>query len=82
MTRLAILLLSKDDFNDSVEYGMFASNVVNDSVVYGMFAITLVMTGSLMTRSLVTSLGLSMRLLLVTSFDKNKFVFVHLTERL
>lgn len=48
MTRLAILLLSKDDFNDSI--------------AYGMFAITLVMTRLIMTRSLVTSLGLSMRL--------------------
>lgn len=35
MTRLTILLLSNVDFNDSVVYGMFASNVGNDWVVNG-----------------------------------------------
>lgn len=38
MTKLAILLISKDDFNDSVVYGMFASNVGNDWVVNDTFS--------------------------------------------
>lgn len=38
MTRLTISLLSKDDFNDSVVYGMFASTVGNDWAVNDTFS--------------------------------------------